>query len=281
MILVTGATGAIGRYLVHQLLQEGVPFRALVRDAARGRGLGCEYVVGDFDAPDTLRAALVGVDRLLLNGSVHEAMAGQQKRVVDAAAQAGVAHIVKISAAEASAHSERSINRWHADIEQHLEASGIAWSSLRPTFFMQNLLGYAPAIQQEGRIHGAYGSGRLAMVDCSDIAACAAALLTGSVGSPGVFVVTGPEALTFTQVAERFTTALGKPVTYMDRPVEYFVDALRTRGVPEPIADSFGKMMRAFAADAAAELTPVVRKLTGRPPRTLDTFLAQHLEVFR
>jgi uncharacterized protein YbjT (DUF2867 family) len=128
MILVTGATGAIGRYLVRQLLQEEVPFRALVRDAARGRSLRCEYVVGDFDAPDTLRAALVGADRLLLNGSVHVAMAEQQKRAVDAAAQAGVAYI--------------------------------------------------------------------------------------------------------------------KPVTYVDQPVEFFVDALRARGVPEPVADSFDKMMR-------------------------------------
>ncbi len=281
MILVTGATGSIGQYLVRHLTTAGAPFKALVRDETKGHALGCDYVVGDFDQPATLRAALTGVDRLFLNSPANPAMVRQQQAAIDAAVAASVAHIVRVSAPEASPHATLSMGRWHGEIDAHLTASGVGWSLLQPSYFMQNFLNNAATITSDGKIFGAFKDGRVAFIDCDDIAACGATLLMGSDPRQAAFMLTGPEALTFAEVAQTFSTRLGKTVTYVDLPVAQVVASMAARGMPAPLADDLGTIMAAMAASTGTKTTTAVEDLTGRAPRTLDAFVAANVGAFR
>src|SRR5882757_6197391 len=187
MILVTGASGSIGRYLVRELERAGAPFTAFVRDDAKGRALGCPYVVGDFDDPASVAAAMTGVDRLFLNagGAVpadgRQPMVGQQRAAIDAAVAAGVRRIVKVSVWRAS-KGGRLAEGAHWEIEEHLRASGVDHAVLRPSGFMQNFLTRAAVFTEDGNIVGAYGDAGVSYVDCVDLAAAGAALLRGERG---------------------------------------------------------------------------------------------------
>jgi len=285
MILVTGATGSIGRSLVGQLRQSGAAFRALVRDEVKGRALGCDFVVGDFDDPESVTAALDGVDRLFLNGTGAEPVDGEQpmvrrqRTVIDAARQSGVTHVVKVSVWQARRGARLSQGA-HGEIDAYLQASGLPFSLLRPTGFMQNFL--APgAFTPDGRLVSSYGSARVAHVDCHDIAACAAVLLAGPPGEGRAFGLTGPEALTDAEVADRMASVLGRAVERAEVPPGALAAAMKGRGLPDRFAEDLAFLVAEVAAGAQAATTTAVRDLTGRPARTFDDFLAANLPSLR
>lgn len=236
MILVTGATGSIGRHMVREL---GAPFTALVRDEDKGRTLGCPYVVGDFDAPDSLAAALDGADQVLLNGAgavpapdgAPQPMVAQQKAVIDAAGRAGVEKIVKVSVWHAH-RGGRLAEGAHWEIEQHLKASGIGWDILQPSGFMQNFFTGAGTFSDDGSLISPAKDAPVSYIDCRDIAACAAALLTGAPGGGRTFVLTGPQALTMAEIAGRLSGALGRPVDVIGLGGDDMASRLRVQGVP-------------------------------------------------
>ena len=210
MILVTGATGSIGRHLVRALRSRGVPFRAMVRDHARGRQLGVDFVVADFDDPASLTAAMTGVDRLFLNGpgavpsSGPQPMIRQQLAAIAAAVSAGVAAVVKVSVWGARSGG-RLAQGAHWEIEQYLKAAPVAWSLLQPSGYMQNFVTGRAGTLDAGDVVGLAGDWRVSYIDCYDIAACAAALLTRPDPHRGTHVLTGREALTHAQIAAKLT----------------------------------------------------------------------------
>ena len=281
MILVTGATGSIGRHLVRRLRQEQVSFRALARDEAKGRALNCEYVVGDFDDPDSIAAALVGVDRLFLNAAGAQPVWGaqpmvrQQEAAIDAAVRAGVAKVVKVSVWRAR-ESGKLAEGAHWEIEQHLKASGVDWSILQPSGFMQNFVTGAGNFTEDGNIIGAYRDSRVSYIDCADIASCAAALLTAPRGTGESFVLTGPEALTHTEIATKLSAALSRTVSYVDLPPEDLAARLTAQGLPPQFAADVATLYAEVAEGALAEVTTAVSDLTGHQPRTFDQFLADN-----
>ncbi|MFF2011517.1 SDR family oxidoreductase [Streptomyces sp. NPDC058195] len=274
MILVTGATGTIGRYLVRALAEAGAPFRALVRDARKGEELGCAYTVGDFDDPASMEVALEGVDRLLLNsgGALpvegRQPMVRQQTGVIDLARTAGVSWVVKISAWQPSPDSKLSV-RAHGEIEQHLKDSGLRWASLQPTSYMQNFLTGDGGFAHGAALEGPYGAGRVAYIDAYDIASCAAVLLTGPVRDSATYALTGPEALTHEVIAAK----LGVP--FRDLSPQEAAEGLQAQGLPRWFVDDLLELYAEMAAGAMSVVTPVVQELTGRAPRTFDAFLAQ------
>ena len=175
---------------VHRQASRHVPVEArravpaLVRSQEKGRELGCDFTVGDFDDPGSIIRALRDVDRLFLNagGAVpadgEQPMIRQQEAAIDAAVAAGVSQVVKVSVLGARAGGRLATGA-HWQIEEHLRASGLASSVLRPSGFMQNFLTGAGALTIDGKLVDGYGGGAVAYIDCFDIAACAAALLTG------------------------------------------------------------------------------------------------------
>jgi uncharacterized protein YbjT (DUF2867 family) len=280
MILVTGATGHVGSELVRLLAAAGTPARALVHSpdkAAPIQRLGLETAVGDFEQPDTLDAAMAGCDRLFLLSPPTPRQPQQEQQVIDAAKRAGVAHVVKQSVPWADDPDAGLVFcRWHGQVEQHLEGSGLSYTLLRPSNFMQNFLMSAQPVADQGVLYGMTGEGRVAFIDTRDIAAVAAELLT-SPGHQGTsYTLTGPEALTSAEVAERLSAATGHQVRYVDLPPEAFGQALAGAGLPGWLVDGLIEGNTMMAAGHAATVTDEVAKVAGRPPRTFEQFAADH-----
>lgn len=286
MILVTGATGSIGRPLVRLLQEQGAAPKAFVRDEAKGRALGCDLAIGDFDDPESVAAALDGVRRLFLNGAGAEPADGQQpmirqqKTVIDAARKAGVERVVKVSVWHAH-EGGRLAEGAHWEIEEYLKASGLSWSILQPSGFMQNFLTGAGSFTAGGNLIGSYGDAPVSYIDCEDIAACAAALLTGRHRDGETFVLTGPQALTQAQLAERLSAALGRTVRYENLPPRELAAALTSQGLPPGFADDVAVLSAGVANGSMATTTSAVEDLTGRPARTFEDFLAANQAALR
>ncbi|MEU5726976.1 SDR family oxidoreductase [Micromonospora sp. NPDC047738] len=272
MILVTGATGSIGRYLVRLLQQQHAPFRAMVRDAAGAEDLECDIVVADYDDPDSVAAALHGVDRLFLNGGGAipvdgpQPMVRQQIAAIDAAVEAGVQSIVKVSVWGAKPGGKLAEGA-HWEIEQHLTSAPIGWSLLQPSGFMQNFRTGAGAFTDNGELIGLAGDWRVSYIDCHDIAACAAALLTGPARANGTYILTGPEALTHAQIAAKLSVGL------LELTPAEMTARLTSLGLPGNFAADVVGLWSEVAEGSLAAVTSAVRDLTGQPPRTFDEFL--------
>jgi NAD(P)H dehydrogenase (quinone) len=286
VILVTGATGSIGRHLVKRLRERRVPFRALVRSQEQGADLDCDFAVGDFDDPGSVTRALRGVDRLFLNagGAVpvdgDQPMIRQQEAAIDAAVAAGVSRVVKISVLGAR-DGGRLATGAHWRIEEYLKASGLAWSVLRPSGFMQNFLTGAAALTIDGQLIDGYGGGAVAYIDCDDIAACAAALLAGPGRTAESYDLTGPEPLTGADIAMKLSAALGRTVTPVPLTPSELAATLQARGLPAAFAGDVAALAAEVADGSLAATTPAVRDLTGQAARTFDEFLTANSHALR
>jgi uncharacterized protein YbjT (DUF2867 family) len=272
MILVTGATGNVGSEAVRLLADQRLPVRALVRDPARAPHGPVEIAVGDFDRPETLDAAMRDVDTVLL---VSPAVPAQEIAVIDSAVRAGVTHVVKITS-KASADSPVDRRRGQARIEAHLLGSGMAWTLLRSNAYMQNLLALAPMIRQTGGFVMSAGDGQVGMIDARDVAAAAAAIVAAPAAHAGkTYWLTGPELVTYADVAEELAAEYRRISPGEHR------EAMIRAGVPEPVANSNAQAFGLIAEGDAAWLSPDVESLTGRRPRTLRNFVAEHVAAFQ
>ncbi len=286
MILVTGATGSIGTHLIRYLKQADADFVAFVRDEPKGQGLGCDLAVGDFDDPSSVAAALEGVDKLFLNAagavptSGEQPMIAQQKMLIDAAQRAGVLYVVKVSVWGA-APSGPLAQGAHWEIERYLKASGMQWTILQMSSFMQNFITGAGIFSDDGTLTGSYADSRVSYIDCDDIAACGAALLTQPARSGETLVLTGPESLTQVEIADKLSLAVGKPVRYVDQPPGEMVASLTTQGLPAQFAADIVELWIQVARGSMAATTSAVEELIGRKPRSFDAFLTANQHAFK
>lgn len=282
-ILVTGATGNIGRAVVQELAERGVEFRVFTRDANKASALGAEAVEGDFADTASVEAAVRGVDAVFLNSSQHPEMARLQANVTAAAAAAGVGHVVKVSGGTSVTGKDKQswAGRAHHQIERGIEDAGIGYTFLRPAYFMQNLVALAEPIRA-GKLPVPLPDQRIAIVDARDVGAAAAVILASPEEHRGrIYDLTGPESLSFADIAERLSETLGHDVQHVAPPIEAAVEALRAKGAPDWLQAHVGEIMAIFAEDpSVAEVTDAVAQITGRPPRTLEAFVADHAPAF-
>src|SRR5258708_1553650 len=205
MILVTGATGLNGSELIRRLSAKGVPVRALVRNTAKAAGFSAlsnvEIVEGDMARPETLTGALRGVDRAMLISSSDPMMLEVQSNFIEAARQAGVKHVVKLSGIIAELDSPFRFSRMHAEIERRLEASGMAFTHLRAGEFMHAYFRQGPSIVAKGALFLPMADAKIASIDVGAIAEVAASVLTSHGHEGKTYPRTGPEALTMAEVA--------------------------------------------------------------------------------
>jgi uncharacterized protein YbjT (DUF2867 family) len=279
MILVIGATGTVGSEVVRQLVAAGERPRALVRDPTKARqrlGEQIEHAVGDLDRPETIDAALGGVDGVFVLTTQDARQPQWEQAVIQAATRAGVGQLVKLSVFRADAQSPLQVARQHGQAELALVQSGLAATIVRPVFFMQNLLGMV----RDGVIATAAGDGRVAMVDARDIAAVAVAALTGGGHAGKVYTLTGPEALGFDEVARVLSQQTGGSIRHVRVPADKVRVALQAKGVAAWYADDMATLHGMLAAGYEEVVTDDVRKVTGRPPRTLVQFAADHAGAF-
>lgn len=278
-ILIIGGNGTVGRHVVAELVGRGAPARALVRSRARAtavEGTGLPMEVGDLEDPASLDAALDGVERIFLSSSPSPRVAELHGNLVDAARRAGVRHVVRVSALGASPGSPSELLRGHGEAEAHLEASGLGFTHLRPAWFMQNLLGYAPWIAAHGELAVPSGQGTLAMIDVRDVARVAAEALVGSGHQGRAYRLTGPEALSFDRVAEVLSEVLGRPIRHRDPPPEEARRQMLADGTPEWLVDGLLGLFRHAPVDPSAEVTGDVEAVTGAPATPLAAFVRDH-----
>jgi uncharacterized protein YbjT (DUF2867 family) len=283
MILITGATGRVGGATLKQLSSRGVPVRALIRSPGKAASVaapGVETVVGDLAQPRSLAAALADVDAALLVSPLDPQQAELQGNFVEAAKRAGQVHLVKVSGLGTALDSPVRSGRWHAQTEKHIEDSGLPFTHLRPPFFMQNVLRFAPAIRASGEFVGALKQGKVAMIDTHDLAAVAGTILTTRSHAGKAYILTGPEALSYQDIAERISRFLGRTVIYKDVPLEAMRERLRASGMPEWHIAVQIDFSAALSAGHAATVTDAVAAVTGKPPRTFEQFFQEHVGLF-
>ena len=283
MILVTGATGNNGQELIRQLATLGQKVRALVRDPARAanlKGPNVELVAGDFDQPATLDAALQGADKAFLLTPVAERSVEWQKAFIQAAKRANVNQLVKFSGMGASPRTSVELLRMHGETDDLLRNSGIPFTILQPNSFHQNILSSAGTIKAQGAFYWPMKSAQQSTVDIRDINAVAAKVFTSPGHDGKTYVITGPEALTFQQAAEKLSAVLGREIQYLDVPLPAAAEGMRKSGMPEWNVRAVTELLGYFATGAMATVTDTVPRLLGHPATSFEQFAKDHRAVF-
>jgi uncharacterized protein YbjT (DUF2867 family) len=282
MILVTGATGKVGTEVARQLKARGAPFRVLARTPQKARDLlgdDVEVAQGDLGDPASLDRALAGVDHLFLLVTSDRRQVEWETNAIEAARRAGVRHVVKLSVIGATRDSDIVLMRWHREAEEALEASGLDYTFLQPTFFIQNVLQNLPTIQSQGAFYNTT-HGKAAFIDARDIAAVAVAALTEPGHAGKTYVLTGPEALSYDEVAQRLSEAAGRTITYVRVPPEAYGAALVEAGLPQWYADELVKLNSIIDNGWAEAVSGDVRLVTKREPTTVAQFARDHAAAF-
>jgi uncharacterized protein YbjT (DUF2867 family) len=286
MILVTGATGLSGSLVVQELARRNVPARLLVRNEAKAAPLknlpGMELVKADMGRPETLAAALAGVDRALMISTANRDMLETQCRFIDACRDAGVRHIIKFSGAEPGFDPRKFLfTRMHEEIEDHLENSGLAWTHLRPSQFMQVYLREMPTIIADDAFYLPFADIELAPIDQADIAKIAVALLRDGGHEGKSYDMTGPEALTMHDIAERLSAAAGRTIRYVPVTPEERNQAMRARGIPAYFVDALDDQTRERLRHKKAKIRLGAHETFGVVPTTFAQFACRHAAMLR
>jgi uncharacterized protein YbjT (DUF2867 family) len=284
MILVTGATGSTGAHVVHSLVARGAAVRVFVRDAGRARlrfGDAVEIAEGDLAFPPSLRAALVGADALFLSCADDPRRVEWETDAIDAAAAAGVGRIVRLSALPAAVGSPVAFWDWHGRVDDHLRRSGVAATVLGAGFYASNLLAAADGVVADGRLYAPAGDARIAVIDPRDVGEAAAAVLTTAGHAGATYALTGPEAITYAEVAAHLSAVLERRVEYADVPDEAAQQAMVDAGLPAEVAEQVVAIFAETRRGALARTTSAVQDLTGRPPRGVAAFLREHADAFQ
>ena len=283
MILVTGATGSNGREIIKHLALRNVQVRAMVRDRDRARAIAVpnvEVVEGDFDRPETLLDALAGVKRAFLITNSSDSAQAQQLAFIDAAKQRGVKHIVKLSQFEADANSPGRFLRYHAAVEAAIQASGIAYTFLRPNLFMQGLLNFRSTIATQSTFYAAASDAKVSAVDVRDIAEVAVASLTETGHEGKIYDLTGPQALTHAEMADRLSNALGRQIAFVDVSPLAMHDMLLSVGFPLWQADGLLEEYAHYRRNGAAVVASGVHDAIGKGPRSFEAFAHDYATMF-
>jgi uncharacterized protein YbjT (DUF2867 family) len=285
MILVTGATGLNGGELVRLLSARGVPVRALVRNTKKAEALAAlpnvEIVEGDMSRPETLPAALRGVDRAMLISSSDATMQEVQSNFIDAARTAGVKHMVKLSGIMPEVDSPFRFARMHGEIEKKLERSGMAYTHLRAGEFMHSYFRQVPTIVARGAFFLPMEDAKIASIDVGDIAEVAAIALTTSGHEGKIYPLTGPEALSMAEVAEKLSAATGMTIRYVNVAPEQARQAQIDAGMPEARADALAELFAERRKGKEANVHQDIEAIIGRRATSFDEFATRHAAIFR
>jgi uncharacterized protein YbjT (DUF2867 family) len=279
MILVT-TPGKVGREAALRLAGADTPVRLLARDPSKVSDLqahGVDVVAGDLNDDASIRAALRDVSAVIL---VSLAIPEQELRVVKAAKDADVEHVVKITS-KASPDSPIARRRGQSEIEAGLQASGLDHTLLRNNAYMQNFLLLAPVIAATGRFGSSAADGRVGLIDSRDVAAVAAQIAQAPERHVNkTYWLSGPELLSYSDVASILSGALQRPITFQARTAEADKQAMVAAGVPEPIAEQNAQAFSLIATGDAEWLSDDVATILGRPGHSFAEFARDHAAAF-
>ena len=281
-ILVTGATGTIGRDVMKQLAKKRAAVRAGVRDPGKARRqFGTEIALAAFDFEDaqSFDGALKGMEKVFLLPPLMLNQVEMVNAFVDAAKRAGVRHIVKLSVIGVDAGPRFMLGEWHAAGERHIRESGLAFTFLRPNSFMQNFINYFPP--RDGIIYLPWGNGKASFVDARDIAAVATEALTAHDHEGKSYTLTGPAALGIEEVANILSEAAGREIKYVDLAESAARDGMLQAGLPQWQVDALMELHAINKQGLWAIVALDIEKVTGKPPIQFAQFARDHAEKFR
>jgi uncharacterized protein YbjT (DUF2867 family) len=281
MILITGASGNVGREVLKQIATRGVKVRAAFQSVSKAAVApsGVDIVTMDYNRPETLQAALEGVERVFLVGPPMPNLTALERKAIDEVKHAGTIHVVKLSAMG----GQRAIfPRQHADSEEYIKSSGLPYTFLRPNGFMQNFINYnGPTITTQNAFYGSQGEGKVSHIDLRDIGAVAVKALTEDGHAGKAYTLTGPEALSNERVAQILSDDTGREIQYVDLPPEQFKQALIAAGLPEWSADALVDLQRFYREGSASEVTSAVERLLSRKAISFEQFSRDFAQAFQ
>ena len=292
-ILVTGATGNIGSEVVKQLSvhdKDGsVRVRAAIRSINKAttiKGLGVELAEIDYAKPATLSKAFNGADKLFLNTPFQPDMVKLTSNLVAEAVSSGtIKHIVKLSVIGAEAEPGITISRLHRQSEKIIEESGIPFTFLRASGFMQNFVNiYASSIRSQGAFYAPAGDGKIGFIDVRNIASVGVKVLTDDQNgryNGKVYSLTGPEVLSYGEAAEIISKELGKKISYVNIPDEAPRKGMKEVGMDDWFINSMLEFYAIVRAEHGSYLSPDVEELTGKKPISFSQFVREYAESFK
>ncbi len=283
MIVVTGATGTIGRTLIRLLTGRGETVRAVSRKppAAPAGGPGAvQWVTADLCDPGSLDGVADGADAVFLLPSGAEA-AEQAASMLACAERAGAGRIVSISALSAGHGLNDPISSWHRAAEDVLRAGAVPWCVLRPNGFMTNTLNWADSIRQGGPVYAPFGDGRTSVIDPADIAACAAECLLRDGHAGRAYDLTGPQALSNEEQVQAIGRAVGRDLRYVPVPRAAAREWMAGSGMPAALADAVLDLLATAETELGGLVTQEVEAITGRPATSFADWAQVNAASFR
>ena len=283
MILVTGASGNVGKTVLQEVAKSGAKHRAMYRSAAEAAKApaGTETVIADFRKPETLGAALRGVESVYLVCSPIPELVQLESNMIEACAAAGVKHVVQNSALGAGDY-DKSFPGWHQKVEGKLRQTQLTWTILRPNSFHQNVVAfYAPSIRTQGVFYSSMRDAKNSFIDVRDIAVVAARSLAGGEHAGKIYELNGPEAIDYAGLARKISAVAGHEVEYVDIPMDAQKKAMLQQGMPEWLAAALLDLQQYYLSGKGGETDGLLQKLLGRAPITMETFLAENADEFR
>ncbi|WP_185937035.1 SDR family oxidoreductase [Chitinophaga polysaccharea] len=286
---VFGATGKIGKALLGYLSRAEVPTIAVTRDLSRAESLPfVKWMAADMSRPETLAATMENSTAVFLVSGMGTGFVEEQHNVIKAAKAAGVNHFVKLSSAAAGKSSPQhiaasAIGKSHKEVETLLTSSGLNWTILQPTGFMQNWLGeFSKRVKEERGIYEAIGDGRRAYIDLRDIAETAFTVLMNPAEHAGkTYILTGDEALNYRQLADIIGEVIGDKVTYVPLTLEEARERMEKKGMPQWAIQTLMVYTEIQRNGDAAYISPDVSRLLQKPARTATGFIKDYMEWFK
>ncbi|AOS64214.1 SDR family oxidoreductase [Actinoalloteichus hymeniacidonis] len=282
MILITGATGTIGSKVLDLLVEGDHDVRAMTRDPARLRAYdstGVDVVIGDFDRPDSLRAAVDGIDTVFLLTAPGAAGPDHDRALIEAAIRAGVGRVVKLSAIDIPGSGTGAFD-WHRPGETALRDGGVSWTILRPAGFASNSLAWAESIRAGGPVPNMSGPGAQGIVDPRDVAEVAVAALLSAEHAGQTYTLTGPENISVVDQAALIGAELGRTVPTVDVPIETACTQMLDAGAPASMVDMAAEGFALIRSGAARFVSDDVERVLGRPARSFADWIRDHRGSF-
>ena len=284
MILLTGATGKTGSATAKALNERGIKFRALIRNEEKREdieSLGGEVIIGSIENKEAVDQSMVDVETALILLPNSENQLSLEKQLVDSAKQAGANRVVKMSSIEATPDATSPIPRLHLESEEYIKQSGLNWTMVKPNFYMQNLLASAATIKDQGKIFLPMGEGKTGMIDTTDVGKVLAKVLSEDGHESMNHEITGPEILSFFEVAEIFTQGLGKQVDYIDVPLAAYKETLGQFLTNQWHLDAVIDLFKGIADGGIEEKTDTYSNLMGESPKSLSQFVSENSFIFK
>lgn len=283
-ILVTGATGNVGSQVIKQLTTHQVKVLAAVRSPNKAKSLESEQVSlveFDTDRPETIEKALQGVNKIFLLTPLIPNMVEISNNIVEMAKKAGVKHIVKSSGMGAEVEPGITLTRWHRAAEKAIEASGIAFTFVRPNGFMQNYANFfGQSIKTQNAFYLPMGDGKVSHIDTRDIASVATTALTQAGHEGKAYEITGSEAISNAEIAQIISGLVGRKIEYVDVSESAASEGMKQSGMPEVLVDATMELYGIYKAGYASEVTQAVEQVTGKKPISFEQFATDYREDF-